>query len=516
MPLCRIVLAMSAAVGVSACAVGPDYAKPELKVPAAFEFSQPAQSKPPGVAPERAANVLSWWRTLHDPELNSLVERAVLANPEITVALNRVQQAREHEIVVLGAALPNVGAGGSVARGSGTDSVKSPRIPASLDAGINTTGFQEITGVAGFDAGWELDLFGKYRRELEAARYDTQAMVEARNATIITVVAEVARNYVILRGLQARAAVVRENIESAERNVNLTLTRYDQGLTNEGDVLLARRELEALNAVLPSLAAAIFEAESGIAQLLGAFSGNLIGELKEVRKIPQTPERLRPGQPIDLLRRRPDVRRAESELASATAQIGVVAADLFPRVRVTAGIGVQGGREALGTSPPVRGLIWSVGPGAYWPLLDFGRLDAAVNEAEFRTRAFFAEYRKTVIAAVEEANTALIRYRSELEAVKHLSKAVGVSRRAVEFNTGRYQQGISDFLNVLDAVRQEYELQEQYVSAQQAVALAYIALYKALGGGWELYENTPPIPLPEPAVAASVRRLSAPTHLQDD
>ena len=321
-----------------------------------------------------------------------------------------------------------------------------------------------------------------------------------------------ARNYVILRGLQARVALVRESIGSAERFVNLTLTRFDQGLTNEGDVLLARRELEALNAVLPSLNAAIFEAESRIALLLGTFSGNVTGELQEPRKIPQTPARLKPGQPVDLLRRRPDIRRAENELAASTAQIGVATADLFPRVGVTAGAGVQGGREAIGASPPVRGPIWSVGPGAYWPLLDFGRLDAIVDEAEFRSRAYLVSYRKVVIAAVEEVNIALVRYRSELETVQHLNKAVDASRRAVEFNTGRYQQGITDFLNVLDAVRQEYELQEQYVSAQQAVALAYIALYKALGGGWELYQDIPPIPQPQPALVASIRRLSSPTH----
>jgi NodT family efflux transporter outer membrane factor (OMF) lipoprotein len=511
MPLCRVVLAVSLAVGVAACAVGPDYATPEVKIPALFVSSQSPRPNPPRNDQEQA-QVVSWWRTLRDPELNSLIERAVIANPEIAVALNRIQQAREHEIVVLGAALPSLGVGGSVAKGSGTDSVKSPRIPASLDAGINTTGYQEITGVAGFDAEWELDLFGKYRRELEAAQYDTQALVESRNAAIISVVAEVARNYVILRGLQARVVVVRESIESAERFVNLTLMRYDQGLTNEGDILLARRELEALNAALPSLNATIFEAESRIALLLGTFSGNVTRELQEPRKIPQTPARLKPGQPVDLLRRRPDIRRAEDELATATAQIGVATADLFPRVGVTAGAGVQGGREAIGTSPPVRGPIWSVGPGAYWPLLDFGRLDAMVDEAEFRSRAYLVDYRKVVIAAVEEANTALVRYRSELEAVQHLSKAVDASRRAVEFNTGRYQQGISDFLNVLDAVRQEYVLQEQYVSAQQAVVLAYIALYKALGGGWELYQDIPPIPPPQPALVASIRRLSVPTR----
>lgn len=513
MPLCRFALAVSAAACLAACAVGPDYVSPEIKVPAAFEFWRLPRSSMVAASPRQTANLTDWWKTLRDPQLNSLIDRAVAASPEIEAALNRVQQAREHEIVILGAALPNVGAGGSVARGTGTDSVKSPRIPPTLDAGINTTGFQEIQGVAGFDAGWELDLFGKYRRALDAARYDTEAAFEARNATIIRVVAEVARNYAMLRGLQLRRALLKDNIARADNLVKLTLSRFDQGLTNEGDVLLAGRELEALNAVLPSLNAAIFEAQSRIAVLLGTFSGDLVGELSEPRPVPPSPTRPRPGQPIDLLRRRPDIRQAERDLAAATARIGVATADLFPRAGVTAGLGVQGGRETMGASPPVHGLIWSVGPGAYWPLLDFGRLDAAANQAEYRAGELFAEYRKTVIAAVEEVNTALIRYRSEVDTVQHLSKAVDASRRALDFHTGRYQQGISDFLNVLDAARQQYELEGQYAVARLAVAVAYIALYKALGGGWELFQEIPTIAQPEPALAASIRRLSAPTNI---
>jgi NodT family efflux transporter outer membrane factor (OMF) lipoprotein len=266
---------------------------------------------------------------------------------------------------------------------------------------------------------------------------------------------------------------------------------------------LAQRELEALNAAIPPLNSAIFDAVSRIALLLGTYSGDISAELKKPDALPQTPERVKPGQPIELLRRRPDIRQAEAQLAAANALIGVAAADLFPRVSVTAGVGIQGGREIPGAQPPVHGLIWSVGPGAYWPLLDFGQLDAAVKQAEYRTGELLADYRKTVIAAVEEVNTSLMRYRSELEAAQHLSKAVDASRRALDFHTGRYKSGISDFLNVLDAARQKYELEEQYAIARLAVIVAYIALYKALGGGWELYQEVPPIARPLPAIVAA-------------
>jgi NodT family efflux transporter outer membrane factor (OMF) lipoprotein len=499
----RAIAAISLAASVAACTVGPDFVDPEMRVPAAFAFLAPARPSKAGGDAYDARRIGSWWKTLHDAKLNALVERAVAANPEIEAALDRVQQAREREAAVFGLALPRLGAGGSVAKGSGTDSVKSPRVPPTLDAGVNTTGFQEVTGVVGFDAGWELDLFGKYRRALEAGRYEIQSAFEARSAAVIRVVAEVARNYAVLRGLQLRVVLLKENIGRAEDHVKLTRSRFQQGLAAEGDTLLAERELEALNAAIPPLNSAIFEAVSRIALLLGTYSGDVSAELKKPGALPDTPHHVRPGQPIDLLRRRPDIRLAEMELAAATARIGVAAADLFPRVSITAGLGAQGGRETPGAHPPVHGLIWSVGPGVYWPLLDFGQLDAAVKQAEYRTGELFADYRKTVIAAVEEVNTSLMRYRSELEAAEHLSKAVEASRRALDFHTERYEHGITDFLNVLDAARQKYELEEQYAIARLAVVVAYISLYKALGGGWELYQEVPPVARPLPAVLAA-------------
>jgi NodT family efflux transporter outer membrane factor (OMF) lipoprotein len=458
------------------------------------------------VGPEQM-HIEAWWKTLNDPELDGLIDRAILANPDVEAALDRVQQAREREIAAFGLLLPQIGAVAGAGRGSGTDSVKPPRTASSLDAASNTTGFREITGIAGFDATWELDLFGKHRRELEAARYNTEAEREARNEVIITVVSEVARNYAIVRGVQLRVKFLKEDIEQARNEVSLTETRYHQGLTNEGDVLLARRELEALYAKLPSLDFSIFQAESRIATLLGTFAANIVGKLSQSRKLPQTPRGLRSGQPIDLLRRRPDIRMAENELASATARIGVAAADLFPRALLNAGIGAQGGRATAGSNPANPGLIWSVGPGLYWPLLDFGRLDAAVRGAEFNEQETFARYRKVIIAAVEEVNTAIARYHTALATSRHLDKAVQVSQRALEFHTGRYEHGIEDFLNVLDAARQMYQLEDRYADAQLDMVLAYVALYKALGGGWELYQEIPPIPVPQPAVAASIRIL---------
>ena len=499
---------VGAAAYLAGCAVGPDYVTPDFRVPTQFSALRTPASTAAGTKAAPTADLAQWWRAFRDPELNSLVERAVAANPDIEIALTRVQEAREREIVVLGAALPQIGISAGAGTGSGTDSVKG-RIAQSLDAGENTTGLTEITGVAGFDATWEVDLFGKYRRQLEAARYDAEAGIAFRNGVLISVVAEVARSYVFLRGLQAQVGVVKDNIGVAQKTVDLVQTRFNRGLTNEFDVTLAKRELATLEAELPPLIAAIADSESRIAVLLGTYSQDVVGELRRPRKIPRTPARLRTGQPIDLLRRRPDLQQAERELASATALIGAATADLFPSVALITGVGLEGGRATRGSTRPFSGPIWSFGPGAYWPFLDFGRLDALIDIQEFRTHELLVNYKKTIVVAVEEVGNAIKQYRALLERQRDLGNALDQSRRAVELATERYERGLTDFLNVLDAQRQEFGLEDQYVIAQQAAAVEFVFLYKALGGGWELYQDLPPIPEPQPAILATFRRLSS-------
>jgi NodT family efflux transporter outer membrane factor (OMF) lipoprotein len=508
MGTCRFLAVVGAAAYLSGCAVGPDYLTPDFSVPFQFSALRTAAPTVASTGSASTANLAQWWRVFRDPQLDSLVERAVAANPDIEIALSRVQEARERQIVVLGAALPQVAVSAAAATGSGSDSIKG-RIAQSLDAGENTTGMSEITSAVGFDANWELDLFGKYRREFEAARYDTEASIALRNGVLIAVVAEVARSYVVLRGLQAQVGVVKDNIGVAQKTVDLVQTRFNRGLTNEFDVTLAKRELATLQAELPPLTAAIADSESRIAVLLGTFSQDVVAELQRPRKIPRTPARLQTGQPVDLLRRRPDIQQAERELASATALIGAATADLFPRVALITGVGVQGGRATGGSTRPYSGPIWSVGPGAYWPFLDFGRLDALIDIQEFRAHELLVNYKKTIIVAVEEVDNAIKQYRALLERQRDLGAALEQSRRAVDLATERYERGLTDFLNVLDAQRQEFELEDQYVIAQQVAAVEFVFLYKALGGGWELYQDLPPIPEPQPAVLATFRRLSA-------
>jgi NodT family efflux transporter outer membrane factor (OMF) lipoprotein len=497
----------AAGLGLCGCTVGPDYQVPEVFMPLHFgsasktPVSQDALPEPDSIR---------WWQTLHDRELNRLVERAIACNPDIEIALTRVQAVRMREIVVIGQALPQVEGSAGIGAGTGNDLTRG-RVSQPIRAGENNTGLSPISRAGGFDSVWELDLFGKYRRLFEAVQDDAQALAEIRNTVLITVIADVVRNYIGIRGLQLRLEIARDAVRTAQKSVDLVQTRFDRGLTNELDVTLAKRQLATVRARLPELEAAISHAESRLALLLGAYSPELVRELRVSGGLPRLPSRLRPGVPADLLRRRPDIREAERALASATAQIGVATADLFPAVAFTAGIGVQGGNQT-GKTQPIHGPIWSAGPAGYWPFLDFGRLDALIDIQELQAHEALVNYKKTVLLAVEEVDDAIKQYRAQQQRRRELAVALEESRRAVDLATERYERGLTDFLNVLDAQRQEFDIEDQDAVAQEAVTIQYIALYKALGGGWEIYDVLPPLKEVQPAVLATVRRLANDWH----
>lgn len=507
----RVLLMAGTFMGLSGCAVGPDYLMPVEAVPKLFGTARLVPAAPPLSDPDavHASPFVRWWQTLRDPHLNALVERAVTANPDIAIALARVQQAREQEIVVLGAMLPEVAGAGTAGTGSGTDLTKG-RAPQSIRAGDSTTGFQQVNRIAGFDAGWELDLFGKYKRALEAARDDSEAQAELRNWVLISVIADVARNYLDVRALQMQLDIARQSVEAAQRTVDLLTTRFERGLSNELDLTLAKRQLATQQALLPKITAQIAAAQSRLAVLLGTYSAALDPDVRPPAKMPSLPERMRMGVPPDLLRRRPDVRQAERELAAQTARIGVATADLFPTVAVTAGFGAQGGNKAagVGSGTPIHGPIWSFGPGAYWPLLDFGKLDALVNIEEYKALELGVSYKKTIIAAVEEVDLANKQYHLDLQQQRDLIVALDASHKSVDLAVERYERGVTDFLYVLDAQRQDYALAEQTAQMGETVVLDYVAFYKAIGGGWEMYASLPPIKPAQPAVMATVRRTT--------
>jgi NodT family efflux transporter outer membrane factor (OMF) lipoprotein len=493
---------MLSAATLAACTVGPDYHTPETAMPAGFAAA--AASAPAKPAPRPAVDLTKWWAQLNDAELQSLIERAITASPDIEIALTRLQEARTAEGVLLGQSLPTVVASGGAGWGTGSDLTRGRTTPA-LHSADNASGLKHITDVVGIDATWDVDLFGFYRREIEAARYDTEAAAAARDAVLISVVADVARAYVDLRGLQTQLAVVLQNIEAARRTLEVVQTRFNRGLTNELDVTLAQRQLATLEALVPPVEAQASAAKYMIAVLIGEFPEAVTNELATPAAIPALPEDIQPGLPVDLLRRRPDVREEERRLAGATARVGVATANLFPRLLVTAGAGFQ--QQGLGVTPTVDKYIWSVGPTAYWPLLDFGALDAQVDLADLQTHEQLVRYKRTILAAVQDVDAAISNYRAQQDRLVNLGHALVASQRAVALATQRYERGLTDFLNVLDAERQEYDLELQYAAAQQTAAEDLVALFKGLGGGWEGYQAVPPVRAPQPAIIAMFRRL---------
>ena len=247
-----------------------------------------------------------------------------------------------------------------------------------------------------------------------------------------------------------------------------------------------------------------------LAVLVGEYPENMIQELSKPDLIPSMPAAAAPGVPLDLLKRRPDIQLAERELAAATAGIGVATANLFPQVALVGSIGSQG--QGWGTSPSVSKHIWSFGPGAVWPLLDFGALDAQVDIAGLQAHASLLNYRETILIAVQQVDTSLDAYQAQQARIEQLSAAMIAGQRAVDLATERYDRGLTDFLNVVDAERQFYDLQEQYAETQVTEGEQFVQLYKSLGGGWENYQSVPAIRRPQPAIIAAFRRTLAGTQ----
>jgi NodT family efflux transporter outer membrane factor (OMF) lipoprotein len=302
-----------------------------------------------------------------------------------------------------------------------------------------------------------------------------------------------------------RLAVARRSVATARQTLAYVQARADRGLTNELDVNLAKRELTTLEATLAPIGSEIDAARYSIAVLLGQYPGSLAAELEPPATIPALPDKVDTGLPLDLLRRRPDIREAERNLAGATARIGAATANLFPHVSLIAATGLQSPARVASS-----GFIGAVGPSVSWSILDFGTLDAMVGIADLRARGFLLNYKQMILRAVEQVDTTMTHYAAQQDRLGNLDNALAASLGAVTLASERYERGLTDFLNVLDAQRAEFELEKEYVIAQEAAAHHLVNLFKALGGGWEDHQSLPPIRQPQPAVVAAFRELLKP------
>ncbi len=487
----RLSLILLALLLVSGCTAGPDYQPPDLNPPEQW------------LSTSRPAPVVDWWRTFNDPVLDGLIADAVRSNLDLKIATARVREARAIHGATSAGYYPSVDAkagytrtrssenisgfsgGFSGAQGSQTGQGGQPG--GTQSGGFSNNGEEFGFFNTGFDATWEIDLFGHTRRSVEAADADLGAAIEDRRDVLVSMMSEVARNYVELRAFQRRADIARGNVEAQTKTLKLTEGRAKAGVDRDLDVARQRALVQTTAAQIPALEASAAQAEYQIAVLLGLRPDELHLRLATPAPIPPAPPTVPMGLPSDLLRRRPDLRRAERQLAAATARVGVASADFYPRFNLVGSLGLQS--DKLVNLFDAKSLAWSLAPSLNVPLFQGGRLRANLDAADARTDQALRQYEKSFLVAMQDVEGSLVSYVKEKERRAILASAVQDNQRAVELARARYTSGVENLLSVLDAQRSLYAAEDALAQSDRTTSASVIALYKSLGGGWEEFES---------------------------
>lgn len=456
-----------ALVLVAGCKVGPDYETPLVDMPGGYAQSRKTFED----APATSAQLVGWWQTFGDPTLESLVVRAVGSNLDLRIAQQRVFEARGLRRVVAADFYPQVNAVGGFTRSRQSENLSDNQF---VDVGPSNL------WDGSFDANWELDVFGRTQRSVEAASADIAAAEFLQRDTLVTLVAEVARNYAELRGFQRRLELALRNADQQRDFLGLTESRFRAGLVSELDVSSAKAQLAATEAALPTFRQGIVAATNRLGVLLGEPPERLGDELAAPAPIPVGPSNIDPGPPEELLVRRPDLRRAQELAAAACARIGVATADLYPRFFLLGSVGLA----AQDFSNLFEGAsrTYSFGPAITWQVFDGGRIQGNIAVQDARFEQAQLAYRQTVLTALEDVENALAAHRHDQERARSLAEAVAANKRRVDLGTDRYERGIDDYLGVLDAQRALTVSEDDLARTRQQVATDLIALYKALGG----------------------------------
>lgn len=445
-------------LALAGCAVGPDYAAPDVPVPGRWAAAEGAADA------DLAAT--AWWARFGDPQLTRLVERGARANLELAEADARVREAQALRRASFALLWPTLDLGAEARTEGGGP------------------GAQTADGVfAALDAAWQLDVFGGARRALEAADADLAARVEDRRALALVLVGEIARSYIELRGFEAQLDAIERNLAAQREIASLTEAQLRAGLASDLDVERARALVAVTAAELPPVDAARRASEHRLAVLLGVPPAAFAGELADGGPIPEAPGEPLVGLPADLLRRRPDLVRAERELAAASARIGVAEAQLYPRVVLLGSVGIQS------TTWHEQAGFLGAGPSVTWPVFAAGRIRANVAAADARQAQALARYEQVVLFAFEDVENWLVRHQSEQLRRAALRDAVAANREAAELAQRLWANGLGGFLDVLVAERALVEAESQLVASETAVSTSRVALYVALGGGWEPAEE---------------------------
>lgn len=454
--------AVAALCLLSACTVGPDYRKPETPLTAEFANAIAANAEP-----QR-----EFWQAFNDPMLDRLVTDALAANHDIRIAIANLREARAFRREVGGEGLPSAGAYADAER---------EIFAQTLEPGTRAQRTTDIFD-AGLDASWELDFFGRYRRAAESADASVSAAEASVQDVQVSVIAEVARNYFELRGEQRLLAVAQDAVVNQQANLDYVEARLSGGRGTELDTARALSQVASTRATVPVLEAQIARSGYRLAVLTGRSPTDLSALLSEPKPLPALAPVAGIGTPEALLRRRPDIRIAERQLAASNAQIGVYTADLFPQVTINGLLGLNAG--TIGALGQASAFVYNIGASATWTPFDFGQRRARVTQAESRADAALARYQKTVLTALEETEAALVTFNRTQRQTDSLFDAARNSEQAAKIARVRFENGATDFLTVLDAERQTLIDQDALARAQTAAGTSLIAIYKALGAGW--------------------------------
>ncbi len=498
--------AMLACLAQAGCAVGPNWAAPSVFAPKTW-FAGGAPAQKLVSAPVTGQLDAHWWDLFGDPELTSLESRVTAANLNVRLATVRLLESRSQRQITGADQFPTLQSDGSYTRervsqkgvlslfggSSGGSSFGSTASSANGSSGRSGAIPNSVTGGTavppfnlwqyGFDASWELDLWGRVRREVEGADASVEASADARRNSLLSVLAEVARDYVQLRGIQTQIGITHDNISTEQQSLTLSQDRARAGLTTDLDVANAAAQLASTESQLPQLEQQQAQSINALSFLLGEAPGALQAELIVAKPVPPVPPQVPIGLPSELARRRPDIREAEAQLHAATADIGVAVADFYPKVTLDGSIGLQALKfKNLGSWNARQ---YGLGPTISLPIFEGGRLRATLALRRVEQQEAALNYQQTVLQAWHDVDNALTAYAAEQKRLDALREAVLQNRRAVDLSRQRYTQGVADFLNVLDAERSLLQAQLQLADSTTTVSQNLVQLYKALGGGWE-------------------------------
>ena len=451
---------------LTGCAVGPNYHTPETSMPSEFNAPQKTDNVD-------TAELENWWQTFEDPLLDVLIHEALSQNFDLRIAVEKINEVRYLYQVQAAELWPKVDLDAEFTR---------QRISQNLfDSRVLGPSVQSLYRV-GFDASWEVDIFGKRRREKEAAYYEYESEVESARDVYITLLSEIAATYIEIRGNQQKIALSERDIYIQKERLALSESKFRAGLDSEIQTQIIRIALEEARANLPVIETSYRQAIHRMAILLGKPPESLQEEFEQRKPIPRSEQAIPVGLPSDLLRRRPDIRRAERTLAAATANVGSAIADLFPRFSILGAFGFEGDHRTNWIKAKSR--TWSFGPAMEWPIIYFGRIRNNIRAQTSVQKQALLSYEQTILTSLEDVENALVAYYKEEERLDKYTKQVEAARRNYELTKDLYLSGLADFYQFLDADLQLVEAETNFTNSQEGHSTKLVALYKALGGEW--------------------------------